>query len=48
MLRLRGLLASDEGRIARDDITSAATEAERIGTELAERLASAVNLSISR
>jgi hydroxymethylbilane synthase len=48
MLRLRGLLATDEGKIAREDVTGATAEADRIGREIAERLASASNLSLSR
>jgi hydroxymethylbilane synthase len=48
MLRLRGLLASDDGAIARDDVTGSSYEAEALGTELAERLASATNVSIAR
>jgi hydroxymethylbilane synthase len=47
-LRLRGLLATDDGRIARDDVTGATPDAERIGIELAERLAAAVDVSLAR
>ncbi|MPZ48686.1 MAG: hydroxymethylbilane synthase [Dehalococcoidia bacterium] len=47
-LHLRGLLADDSGRIARDDVTGAISDAEQVGVELALRLASELNLELVR
>jgi hydroxymethylbilane synthase len=46
MLRLQGLLADDQNTIARETIFGSVVDAERLGTELAERLASAIGVEV--
>jgi hydroxymethylbilane synthase len=48
MLRLRGLLATDGGRLERVSVTGSVVDAERIGTELAERLASTLDIPLPK
>jgi hydroxymethylbilane synthase len=46
MLRLQGLLADDQDIIARETLFGSVVDAERLGTELAERLASAIGVEV--